>query len=137
MRVSQLSFLLRSSVTFPPYDPGSSAAMIVLPSVPSHVPTLNGIPLAEPHVSFCVEKPRMPQCASMFGSAAVKPKQSGSMNSALSIPNSRRKNWLPYKTCRMCDSAEGTLLSFSSTLEPHENQRPCATHCFSFSYSSG
>src|SRR5688500_1239335 len=131
MRVSQLAFLLKSSVTRPPYEPGSSAAMMLCPSNPSHTPTLNGIPLAEPHVSFCVENPRMPQCARMLGSDAVKPKQSGSMYSALSTPNSRRKNWLPYSTCRMCDSAEGTLLSFSSTLEPQGNHRPCAMYFFS------
>src|SRR6187402_605807 len=132
MRVIQLSFLLKSSVTLPPYDPGSSAATMLWPSTPSHTPTLNGMPLAEPHVSFCVEKPLMPQCARMLGSAAVKPKQSGSMYSLLATPNSRRKKLFPYNTCRMCDSAEGTLLSFSSTLDPQGNQRPCAMYFLSF-----
>ena len=46
-------------------------------------------------VSFCVEKPRMPMWARRLGRVAGKPKQSGSMYSALVLPNSRSKNRLP------------------------------------------
>jgi hypothetical protein len=38
-------------------------------------------------MSFCVEKPLTP-AARMFGNKAGKPKQSGSMDSALAIPKS-------------------------------------------------
>ena len=41
--------------------------------------------------SFCVEKPLTPACASMVGSEAGNPKQSGSIYSALALPNSCRK----------------------------------------------
>src|SRR5438270_3555716 len=74
--------------------------MTLRPSGPSHTPTLNGVPFGvasgepspptcafEPHVSFCVEKPRMPACASSDGSEAGKPKQSGSMYSSLAMPS--------------------------------------------------
>src|SRR6187399_2996467 len=103
--------------------------MTKFPSVPSHTPTLNGIPTGvfstesgpptlgagcQLDESFCVEKPLIPQCARMLGSDAGKPKQSGSMYSSLVLPNSRRKNSLPYRICRMIDSAEGELTSFSS-----------------------
>src|ERR1044071_8391299 len=102
--------------------------MTVLPSGPSHTPTLNGTPTAEPQVSFCVEKPLMPQCASTVGSAALNPKQSGSMYSSHATPNSCRKYRLPYSTCRINDSAEGMLASFSSTDDPQGNHRPALTY---------
>src|SRR5512142_1345810 len=116
------------------------------------MPTLNGIPsgvfsgesgpptwgagcqLAD---SFCVENPLMPTCARMVGSEAGKPKQSGSMNSALVLPNSRRKYSLPYRIWRMIDSADGELTSFSSIDEPAGNHRPAATYFFIFAKSSG
>src|SRR5258708_39385190 len=102
------------------------------------MPTLNGIsPIARPQVSFCVEKPLIPQCASTLGSAAGKPKQSGSMYSSLATPNWARKYLLPYSTCRTSDSALGTLASFSSTDEPHGNHCPLATYSLSFAKSSG
>ncbi len=78
-------------MTLPEYAPGSSAATICLPSGPIHRPTLKGIPTAEPHVSFCVENPLIPQWARIDGSDAGNPKQSGSMNSWLTTPNSRWK----------------------------------------------
>ena len=43
------------------------------PSGPFQTPTLNGIPLAEFQVSFWVENPRSPQCASMLGDGMVAP----------------------------------------------------------------
>jgi len=43
---------------------------------------------ADPQVNFCVEKPFKPMCARMLGREAGKPKQSGSMYSALVLPNS-------------------------------------------------
>src|SRR5215831_14624271 len=108
-----------------------SAAITLLPSGPSHTPRLNGMPAgvcstelgpptrADPcHDSFCVEKPLMPACARIDGSDAGKPKQSGSMYSALEMPKSLRKYSLPYSTCRMIDSADGLLTSFSSIDEP-------------------
>src|SRR5688572_20079254 len=107
MRVRQLSLVLRSLRTSPTYGPGSSAAITLLPSGPSHTPTLNGIGTADPHVSFWVENPLIPQCAKTLGSAAGNPKQSGSMNSSLATPNSRRKYRFPYKTCLTKDSADG------------------------------
>ena len=36
------------------------------------MPTLNGMPTAEPQVNFCVEKPLIPPCARMVGSDAGK-----------------------------------------------------------------
>jgi hypothetical protein len=59
--------------------------------------TESGPPAAtdDPHVSFCVEKPFTPACARMLGSEAGKPKQSGSMYSALALPNSLRNQLLP------------------------------------------
>src|SRR5579872_4458178 len=107
------------------------------------MPTLNGIPggvssgelgppagTDEPHDSFCVEKPFSPMCARMLGSEAGKPKQSGSSYSALVRPNSFRKNSLPYRICRMMDSAYGELTSFSSMDEPDTNHRPESTYFF-------
>src|SRR5271167_3794271 len=101
--------------------------MTELPSGPSHTPTLNGIPTAEPQVSFCVEKPRNPQCASTEGSDAGNPKQSGSRNSQLSVPNSFMKKSWPNMSWRIRDSDDGTFTSFSSQDEPAGNQRPLAT----------
>ncbi len=95
MRFDQRSLVARFSCTSPSYCPGLSAAITPWPSGPFHTPTLNGMPTTEPQVSFCVEKPFMPQCASTLGSAAGKPKQSGSMYSSLATPNSRRKKRLP------------------------------------------
>ncbi len=84
------------------------AAITLRPSSPSQIPTLNGMPsgvasgdpspptgAAECHVSFCVENPTMPAWARMLGSDAGNPKQSGSMYSALVLPNSRRKYSVP------------------------------------------
>src|SRR5215472_12561781 len=85
--------------------------------------------VAECQVSFCVEKPLMPACASRLGRDAGNPKQSGNMYSALLRPNSLRKNSLPYSTWRMIDSAEGELTSLSSTDDPAGNQRPADTYC--------
>ena len=80
--------------------------MMVSPSVPSQMPTLKGMPSGvcsgelgpptigagcQPEESFWVEKPLTPACARMLGSEAGKPKQSGSMYSALALPNSLRK----------------------------------------------
>src|SRR5215467_10972051 len=120
--------------------------MMVLPSGPCQIPTLKGMPsgvfsgeLGPPTrgagcqfaESFCVEKPLMPACARIDGSDAGNPKQSGSMYSALVNPKSCRKYSLPYSTCRMIDSADGLLTSFSSIDEPDGNHRPAATYCFS------
>src|SRR5262245_37254508 len=127
MRSRHLSLLARFSSMSPSYVPGSNAAITLWPSGPSHTPTLNGMPTTEPHVSFCVENPLMPQCASTLGTAAVNPKQSGSMYSLLATPSSRRNQRLPYITFRMSDSADGVFVSFSSTDEPQGNQRPAAT----------
>ncbi len=82
--------------------------MMPLPSRPSQTPTLKGMPAGvfsgesgpptganEPQVSFWVEKPRRPQWARMLGSEAGKPKQSGSMNSALDLPSSARNQRVP------------------------------------------
>src|SRR5205085_12146795 len=119
--------------------------MTVFPSGPSQTPTLNGIPTGvfsgesgpptcgagcQPDESFCVENPLMPACASMLGSEAGKPKQSGSIYSALATPNSRRYQLLPYNTCLMIDSALGEFTSPSSIDEPAGYQRPAATYCF-------
>src|SRR5258708_38939386 len=92
------------------------------PAGPSQKPTLNGIPTgvfsgesgpptaaAQPQVSFWVEKPLTPMCARMLGREAGKPKQSGSMDSALVLPNSLGKYRVPYRICRMIDSALGAL----------------------------
>src|SRR5882724_182560 len=98
------------------------------PSKPSQTPTLKGIPTAEPQVSFWVEKPRNPQCASTEGSDAGKPKQSGIMNSHLSVPNSFLKKSWPNKIWRMRHSEEVMFTSFSSQEEPAGNQRPLATN---------
>src|SRR6185437_2608208 len=103
----------------------------------SHTPTLNGMPTAEPQVSFWVEKPRSPQCASTDGNEAGKPKQSGIMYSQLSVPNSFLKKSCPNKIWRMSDSDEGTFTSFSSHEDPAGNQRPSATHLRTCSKSSG
>src|SRR5260370_37571339 len=105
------------------------------------MPMLNGVPRGvrsdesgppagadEPHVSFWVEKPFMPEWARMLGKDAGKPKQSGSMYSALALPNSRRKNSLPYKICRTIDSADGEVKSLSSMQGSARNQRARATY---------
>src|SRR5215467_8661003 len=107
--------------------------MMVLPSGPCQIPTLKGMPsgvfsgeLGPPTrgagcqfaESFCVEKPLMPACARIDGNEAGNPKQSGSMYSALALPNSFRKYVLPYRTWRMIDSALGRLTSPSSMEEP-------------------
>src|SRR5262249_59262044 len=113
----------------------ASAAGTPRPSGPSHNPTLNGIGTTAFHVSFCVENPFTPQCASTLGSAAGNPKQSGSMYSSLATPNSRRKNLFPYSTCRTSDSALGTFASFSSTDDPHGNHRPAAPYPFTLPHS--
>ena len=122
-----------------------SAATTPCPSGPSQNPTLKGTPsgvcsgesspptcAAECHVSFCVEKPFSPAWARMLGSDAGNPKQSGSMYSALVRPNSRRKNWVPYRIWRKSDSADGELTSLSSMADPAGNQRPAATYSFTF-----
>src|SRR5215469_12664809 len=114
--------------------------MTPFPSGPSQNPTLNGVPTGvrseesgpptgapDPHTSFWVEKPLICEWARMLGSEAGNPKQSGSMYSALALPNSRRKNSLPYRICRKIDSAEGELTSLSSMDDPAGNQRPAAT----------
>src|SRR2546421_5443782 len=126
--------------------------MIVRPSVPSHTPTLKGMPTGvfsgesgpptcgagcQPDESFCVEKPLMPACARMLGSDAGNPKQSGNIYSSLAIPNSLRNQLLPYRICRMIDSALGEFTSPSSIEEPAGNQRPVATYPFSLSKSEG
>jgi hypothetical protein len=59
------------------------------------------------------------------------------MYSALVLPNSRRKSRVPYRIWRTMDSALGEFTSVSSTDEPEGNQRPAATYCLSFSYSTG
>ena len=84
--------------------------MMLLPSGPSHTPTLNGMPSGvfsgesgpptlaagcQLEDSFCVEKYLIPACLRMLGSDAGKPKQSGSMYSALVLPNSRLKYCVP------------------------------------------
>src|SRR5436853_1074662 len=116
------------------------------------MPTLNGMPTGvfsgesgpptcgagcQPDDSFCVEKPLMPECASMLGNDAGKPKQSGSIYSSLAMPNSLRNQLLPYRICRIIDSALGELTSPSSIDEPAGNQRPAATYCFRRSKSAG
>src|SRR5262245_58451256 len=116
--------------------------MTVRPSVPSQIPTLKGIPTGvfsgesgpptcgagcHAEENFWVEKPLMPECARMLGNEAGKPKQSGSMYSSLAIPNSLRNQLLPYRICRMIDSALGELTSPSSIDEPAGNQRPVET----------
>src|SRR5438132_14170763 len=106
-------------------------------SGPSQTPTLNGIPTAEPQVSFCVEKPLMPECARMLGSEAGKPKQSGNIYSSLAMPNSLRNQLLPYRIWRMIDSAFGEFTSPSSIDEPAGNQRPVETQTFKRSKSDG
>ena len=63
----------------PAYFVALTAATTPLPSGPCQKPTLNGMPAAERHVSFCVENPSMPAWASTLGIEATKPKQSGSM----------------------------------------------------------
>src|SRR5512137_1134351 len=83
---------------------------------------------AECQVSFCVENPLIPAWASRLGSDAGKPKQSGSMYSALALPKSRRKSRLPYKIWRRMDSAEGELTSLSSIDEPAGNHLPAFTY---------
>src|ERR1039458_10105050 len=140
--------LLRSDEMLLPYPPGLRAARMVWPSGPSQIPTLNGMPMGDcsgesgpptlgagcqPDESFCVEKPLTPACASRLGSEAGKPKQSGSMYSALALPNSLRKYVLPYSTWRMMASALGMFTSPSSTEEPAGYQRPAATYCLTFS----
>src|SRR5262249_55129266 len=119
---------------------------------PSQMPTLKGMPTGvfsgesgpptcgagcHPDESFWVEKPRMPEWANMLGSDAGKPKQSGSMYSALAMPNSRRYQLLPYRICLMIDSAFGEFTSPSSMDDPAGYQRPAATYAFSRSKSSG
>src|SRR5258707_14833006 len=103
-----IGLLLRSSHTFPTYSPGLNAGNTPRPSCPSQKPTLNGMPTgvfsietgtptraADPHDNFCVEKTFKPMCARMLGREAGKPKQSGSMYSALVLPNSLRKYCVP------------------------------------------
>ena len=107
------------------------------PSGPIQVPTLNGIPTADPQESFWVEKPWMPQWARIDGSEAGKPKQSGIMNSWLVTPSSRRKKPLPRRIWRMMDSCDGARTSFSSIDAPDGNQRPAATYFLTRSNSSG
>src|ERR1035437_8220089 len=114
------------------------------------MPTLNGVPSGvfsgelgppagaeDPHASFCVEKPLMPACARMLGSEAGKPKQSGSIYSALDLPNSRWNHMLPSKISRRIASALGALTSPSSIDDPAGYQRPLSTYCFTFLKSSG
>src|SRR5262249_5908169 len=87
---------------------GFSAAITPRPSGPVQKPRLKGMPTgvfscesgpptraAECQVSFWVENPLMPACASRLGREAGKPKQSGSMYSALLLPNSLRKTLVP------------------------------------------
>src|SRR5580698_7213001 len=108
----------------PSYLPGFRPASTLSPSGPTHTPTLNGVPSGvfsidsgpppgadDPHVSFCVEKPFTPACAKMVGNDAGKPKQSGSMYSALAFPNSFRNQSFPQSTWRMIDSALGAFTS--------------------------
>src|SRR5271170_2664548 len=128
MRCSHFLLKARLFVTFETYGSQLSAAMTEFPSGPSQTPTLKGIPTAEPHVNFCVENPRMPQCARTDGSDAGKPKQSGSIYSELSVPNSFLKKSWPNMTCRISDSGDGEFTSFSSHEFPAGNQRPSATH---------
>src|SRR6185437_7297988 len=110
------------------------------PSGPTQTPTLKGVPSGvfsrdsgpppsadEPHTSFCVENPFTPACARIVGSEAGNPKQSGSIYSALALPNSFRKYVLPYKTCRKIDSALGRFTSPSSTEDPAGYHLPLAT----------
>src|ERR1035437_4782286 len=126
--------------------------MTLFPSGPIQRPTLNGIPsgvfsgesgpptcgagcqLAD---NFCVENPLIPACARMLGREAGNPKQSGSMYSALDLPNSRWNHLLPYRISRRIASALGALTSSSSIDDPAGYQRPLSTYCFTFLKSSG
>lgn len=56
-----------SSIHFKYYLPALKAAKMREPSTPCQTPTSNGIPYAEPHVSFWVEKPFKPQWAAIVG----------------------------------------------------------------------
>src|SRR5436309_15981892 len=84
--------------------------MTPFPSGPNHIPTLKGIPSgvcsgeSGPPIlgagchwafSFWVENPFTPEWARMLGREAGKPKQSGSIYSALAFPKSLRKYSLP------------------------------------------
>ncbi len=95
MRRSHVGLLLRFSFTVATYSPGLSAAITDDPSVPTQRPKLNGMPTAEPQVSFCVENPLSPEWTKIEGMDAGKPKQSGTMYSLLDLPNSFRKNLFP------------------------------------------
>ncbi len=85
------------------------------------------MPLAECQVSFWVEKPLRPQWARMEGREAGNPKQSGSMKSELSVPNSRLKKVWPTRSWRMMDSEAGTLTSDSSQALEDGHHWPLAT----------
>src|ERR1700694_2268619 len=90
------------SVSMPPsYAPGFKPASTLSPSEPTQIPTLNGGPSGvlsretgppalaeEPQTNFCVENPFTPECARIVGSEDGNPKQSGSIYSALALPNS-------------------------------------------------
>src|SRR5580698_1238185 len=112
-------------------------AKTLSPSGPTQTPTLKGVPSGvfssdsrpppgadDPHTSFWVENPFTPECARIVGKDAGKPKQSGSMYSALASPNSLRNQLLPYRICRMMASALGALTSPSSIDEPAGNHLP-------------
>src|SRR5215472_13431637 len=129
----------------PLYEPGLSPASTLSPSGPTHTPTLNGVPSGvlsmdsgpppgadDPHTSFCVEKPLTPECARMVGNEAGNPKQSGSMYSALVLPNSFWNQPLPYRIWRIIVSALGVLTSPSSMDDPAGNHLPWSTYFLSF-----
>src|SRR6202040_1808931 len=134
----------------PSYAPGFSPASTLSPSGPTHTPTLNGVPSGvfssdsgpppsadDPQISFWVEKPFTPECARIVGSEDGKPKQSGSIYSALALPNSLRNQLLPYRICRIILSALGALTSPSSIDDPAGNHLPSSTNCFSLAKSAG
>src|SRR4030081_2063731 len=119
--------------------------MIVLPSGPSQIPTLKGMPSGvfsgesgpptcgagcHPEESFCVEKPLIPECARVLSSDAGNPKQSGSMYSSLAIPNSLRNQLLQYRPWRMIDAAWGEFPSLSPMERHLINEHRDETSCF-------
>src|SRR3981081_3570781 len=125
-------------------------ASTLSPSGPTQTPILNGVPSGvfsrdsgppalaeEPQTSFCVENPFTPECARMVGSEDGKPKQSGSMYSALALPNSFRNQSFPYRIWRIMVSALGVFTSPSSMDEPAGNHLPESTYFFTFAKSAG
>ncbi|GAA2806222.1 hypothetical protein GCM10020219_092550 [Nonomuraea dietziae] len=116
---------------------GGKWVKILVPSMPSHRNVWWGNLLTWLQEIFWVRSRFDPAALTIWGSPAAKPNVSGSHTSSFSMPNSSRKNRLPWTNCLAMASEPGMLVSDSTHMPPVGTNLPAATALTTLAQTSG